>query len=233
VFGIVPAWPGVQQALADETLGLDVGRLVHGEQRMTFHRPLRAGDELRSVGTLASIDERGANEIFVLAFETRDAEDALVVEQEVVVVSRGTAPGGAAASGGGSKRSGARPAEEAPAPAAEREVTLADDLPVRYARASGDDNRIHIDDAFAREMGLPGVIVQGMCLLAISVGAVIDELAGGDPGRVRGIRARFARPLRPGDAYTTQIWPAPEGARFAGVGPEGPALRDGVVELGP
>jgi acyl dehydratase len=151
----------------------------------------------------------------------------------VVVVSRGPAPGGVGAGGAARPaRSGARTAEEPPPPAAEREVTLAGDLPLRYAQASGDDNRIHIDDAFAREVGLPGVIVQGMALLAISVGAVIDELAGGDPGRVRGIRCRFARPLRPGDAYTTRIWPAPEGARFTGVGPEGDALRDGLVELG-
>ena len=44
VFGVVPAWPAIQDALADDELGIDVGRIVHGEQRMTFHRLIRAGD---------------------------------------------------------------------------------------------------------------------------------------------------------------------------------------------
>lgn len=229
-FGILPVWPGLRM-LADESLGLDVGRLVHGEQRMTLHRPLRSGDALESLGTLTSIEERGANEVLVLSFATRDADGHVVVEQDVVVVSRGTASGNAAPAGAVSDSRPAHATEEASAPpAAERGVALDHDVTVRYAQASGDDNRIHLDDAFACENGLPGVIVQGMCLLAISVSAVVDELADGHLARVRGLRAR---PLRPGEIYRTQVWPVPEGARFVGLASDGaPALRDGGVELG-
>src|SRR4051812_31618661 len=132
VFGIVPVWPGIQQVLADNGLGLDVGRVVHGEQRMTFHRLIRAGDELSTTGTIASIEDRGANEVFVLAFETRDAGEALVTSQEVVCVSRGTGSGDAA---GGARRP--RPADDTGEPDVVRVVDLPDDITYRYAEASG------------------------------------------------------------------------------------------------
>ncbi|WP_204327557.1 MaoC family dehydratase, partial [Stenotrophomonas maltophilia] len=43
-----------------------------------------------------------------------------------------------------------------------------------YARASGDDNPIHVDAAAARAIGLDGPIVQGMLLM----GLVDSALAG-------------------------------------------------------
>ena len=36
-----------------------------------------------------------------------------------------------------------------------------------YAEASGDPNRIHLDDEVAREFGLPGIIAHGMLIAAM------------------------------------------------------------------
>jgi acyl dehydratase len=72
--------------------------------------------------------------------------------------------------------------------------------PILYAAASGDFNPIHIDPEFARAAGLPGTILQGMCTyawLADACAAYFD-----DPGRVRRLRARFVRPVAPGDVVT-------------------------------
>jgi acyl dehydratase len=225
VFGVVPVWPAIQQVLADTTLGLDVGRVVHGEQRMTFHRLIRAGDELTTTGVISAIEDRGANEVFVLSFETRDARDELVTAQDVVCVSRGTGAGAGA---------GARPAARPPAPdraAAEADLVRVVDLPAdityRYAAASGDDNRIHVDEEFARRVGLPGIIVQGLCLFSIALEAVIDAAAGAEPARVRTASARFLRPLRPGGALHTLVYRTAEGARFEGRGSDGEAVLAG------
>ena len=46
---------------------------------------------------------------------------------------------------------------------------VADDQTVRYAAASGDDFAIHLDDEFARKVGLPGRIVHGLCTMASPV----------------------------------------------------------------
>ena len=51
-------------------------------------------------------------------------------------------------------------------------------LTVRYAGASGDFNPIHIDDDFARQVGLPGKILHGLWTMA-QVARAQTEAAGG------------------------------------------------------
>jgi acyl dehydratase len=228
VFGIVPIWPAVQGALADDELGIDVGRVVHGEQRMTFHRLIRAGDVLRSEGRISSISEKGANEVFVLSFETSDSRGSLVTSQDVVCVSRGTAQGNAGTSG---ERKRSSPEASREQPSFVRAVTLPDDITFRYAKASGDDNRIHIDDDFARQVGLPGIIVQGMCLFAIAVQAVIGGPCAEDPSRLSAASVRFMRPIRPGSAFEVSVFERREGLAFAGQGPDGEVVLRGAAEV--
>ena len=73
---------------------------------------------------------------------------------------------------------------------------------------------IHVDDAFAREFGLGAIIVQGMCLFAIAMHAVIDAAADGDPARVRTASTRVLRPIRPATALRTEVYRTADGARF-------------------
>ena len=73
---------------------------------------------------------------------------------------------------------------------------------------------IHVDDAFAREVGLGGIVVQGMCVFAIAMRAVIDATADGDPARVRSASTRFLRAVRPGTALRTRVYRTAAGARF-------------------
>ena len=49
---------------------------------------------------------------------------------------------------------------------------------VRYAGASGDFNPIHIDDEFARSVGLPGRILHGLWMMAQVARAVTDAAGG-------------------------------------------------------
>jgi acyl dehydratase len=64
---------------------------------------------------------------------------------------------------------------------------------VRYAGASGDFNPIHWSDRFAAGVGLPGVIAHGMLTMALA-GRFVTAWAGG-PAAVRGLSARFTRPV--------------------------------------
>ncbi len=54
-------------------------------------------------------------------------------------------------------------------------------LTVRYAGASGDFNPIHIDEEFARSVGLPGRILHGLWTMA-QVARAQTEAAGGAAG---------------------------------------------------
>ncbi|HEY8642230.1 MAG TPA: MaoC/PaaZ C-terminal domain-containing protein [Candidatus Dormibacteraeota bacterium] len=67
-----------------------------------------------------------------------------------------------------------------------------------YAEASGDRNPIHLDDDFARSVGLPGVIAHGMLQMGLLANLAV-EAAGGDPRRVRRLNVRFAGMVEPGE----------------------------------
>ena len=62
-------------------------------------------------------------------------------------------------------------------------------LTVRYAGASGDFNPIHIDEEFARSVGLPGRILHGLWTMA-QVARAQTEAAGG-PEHLRRLSVQF------------------------------------------
>jgi acyl dehydratase len=62
-------------------------------------------------------------------------------------------------------------------------------LTARYAGASGDFNPIHIDEEFARTVGLPGRILHGLWTMA-QVARAQTEAAGG-PERLRRLSVQF------------------------------------------
>ena len=61
---------------------------------------------------------------------------------------------------------------------------------VRYAGASGDFNPIHIDEEFARQVGLPGRILHGLWSMA-QVARAATDAAGGDPTALRSLSVQF------------------------------------------
>jgi acyl dehydratase len=62
-------------------------------------------------------------------------------------------------------------------------------LTVRYAGASGDFNPIHIDEDFARQVGLPGRILHGLWTMA-QVARAQTQAAGG-PHTLRALEVQF------------------------------------------
>ena len=81
-----------------------------------------------------------------------------------------------------------------------RTVTFTREQIAEYAQASGDHNPIHLDDDFARSVGLPGVIAHGM--LQMGIAATVAAEAAGGSGRLRRLVCRFAGMVVPGDAVT-------------------------------
>src|SRR5207237_4890138 len=73
--------------------------------------------------------------------------------------------------------------------AIELRVTPDPYVTVRYAGASGDFNPIHIDEDFARKVGLPGRILHGLWTMA-QVARAHTEAAGG-PDKLRRLSVQF------------------------------------------
>jgi acyl dehydratase len=72
----------------------------------------------------------------------------------------------------------------------ELKVTPDKYVPHRYAGASGDFNPIHIDPAFAKQVGLPGNILHGLYTMAQVARANVDA-AGGDPRALKRLSVQF------------------------------------------
>jgi acyl dehydratase len=63
-------------------------------------------------------------------------------------------------------------------------------LPHRYAGASGDFNPIHIDDEFAKAVGLPRNILHGLYSMGL-VARANAAVAGGDPKALKKLSVQF------------------------------------------
>ena len=99
---------------------------------------------------------------------------------------------------------------------------------VRYADASGDDNPIHQDEAYAQRSGAPTVFAMGMLNAGYLAHAVSDWFGG--PQHLRRFKVRFTTRVWPGDEIvcTGKVLAIEDGlvkvtleARRRGKGPEG------------
>lgn len=75
-----------------EKLGVNIGRILHGEQQFTYHMPIYVGDVLRVRSRITDLYDKkgGALEFIVLdsSFERKDG--AKVAESRAVIVVRNT-----------------------------------------------------------------------------------------------------------------------------------------------
>jgi acyl dehydratase len=72
----------------------------------------------------------------------------------------------------------------------ELKVTPDKDLTKRYAAASGDPNPIHVDEEFAKSVGLPGCILHGLYTMA-QVAKAHTDAAAGDPRSLKRLAVQF------------------------------------------
>jgi acyl dehydratase len=104
---------------------------------------------------------------------------------------------------------------------------------VRYAKASGDDNPIHQDEAYAQAQGAPTVFAMGMLPAGYLAHAVSDWFGG--PQNVRRYKVRFTTRVWAGDELVCsgRVVSIEDGlikvaleARRRGAGPEGLGLPE-------
>ncbi|GAA2716005.1 MULTISPECIES: MaoC family dehydratase N-terminal domain-containing protein [Streptomyces] len=76
------------QVVRDPKLGLDYDRVVHGDQRFEYVRPVRAGDLLTVTSTIDSIKSLAGNDVVTVRGEVHDADGELVVTAHTKLVAR-------------------------------------------------------------------------------------------------------------------------------------------------
>jgi acyl dehydratase/putative sterol carrier protein len=182
----------------DPEIELDLLRLVHGEHDVTFHRVLKHGDILQLRGTLKSLEEKSSGRVVTYGlFGFVDGE--LAIEGTTSYFIRGMKKEG-------EKKETAAAPEPLPTPDLVVAEAVTVDQPIRYSKASGDENPIHVDPATAKAAGLPGVILHGLCTMAFAQRDIVNASCGGDPRRLRRLGVRFARPVFPGHTLSLKVW---------------------------
>jgi acyl dehydratase len=227
VYPVVIGLPMTVAVASDPELGVDNPLMIlHGEQEMIFHRPMRPGEMLTFTPMLTSVEDKGKGATYVTNVVATDTDGNTVNEQLSTIFVRGA--------GSGTER----PKGESPAPPARHEQValftkhVDEGMPNEYAEASGDHNPIHVDPNVAMAVGLPGVINHGLGTLSIVSGGLVDDVAGGDPTRVTRLQVRFTDMVIPGGDLDTTVWKSDGPAFvFETTRPDGNIVMVGIIEV--
>jgi acyl dehydratase len=230
MFGMVMSWLPIIMVITDNELGVDLLRLLHGEQDMYFYLSVAPGDIVTSTAKILAIEDKPTGESLVVEVHCTNQRGEPVQQQLFSAFIRGRG-----------KRA-RRPEDSAAEPLSGEPLvrvtqSIDADQTYRYAQASGDHNPIHVDEGVARMAGLPGIIVHGLCTMAFASKAMIDHLCDHDPRRLKRLRARFSRPVFPEQTITTAVWPRPDRGglkvyRYETGNPEGKAvIKEGIAEV--
>jgi acyl dehydratase len=210
IFACVPIVDHIDEAVSGLVSDEAKQWSVHGAQDSELYVPLRDGMVLTSrVAPVGIFPRFGGVTALVLKIESRLEDGALANMGYVSLVFRRKYEGGGHGEPAPDHRSPSEAKTAARAAGTLHSVTymIDPDQTYRYAEASGDHNPIHIDPAFAQSVGLPGIIVHGMCTMGFASRAVIAHACADVSTRLRRMAVRFARPVVPGKPITTHLWP--------------------------
>jgi acyl dehydratase len=87
-FAFTITYTAAGAVISDPELGLDYSRVVHGDQKFTYTRPVRAGDRLTVTSTIEAIKSMAGNDILDIRGEVRDESGEHVVTAWTKLVAR-------------------------------------------------------------------------------------------------------------------------------------------------
>jgi acyl dehydratase len=217
--------------------GIDWVRVVHGEQRIQLHRPLRlAGTVIGRSRIKAVIDKgRGKGAQVLIQRDVLDKQTGLLLASvEQLNFCRGD---------GGFTENG-QPSDDALPSAPDMPQIPPDhvcDIKTRpesalLYRLNGDPNPLHADPDVASAAGFDRPILHGLATYGIAGHAILRTMCSYDPQRLKMLHARFSAPVMPGETIRTEIWTALKGPglvlfRARSVERNVIVLNSGVAEL--
>ena len=183
--------------------GINYLMVVHGEQRVTLHKPLPAIADVTMDERVVGIFDKGADKGAVLVTE-RVIKDAKSGDKLCTLMSSIFARGDG---GFGGPKDGAPAPHTLPtrAPDLVHEADTRPDQAFIYA-LSGDRNPLHRDPSVAKMAGFPRPILHGLCTYGTACRSVISTVAEYDPAKITGFDVRFSAPVFPGETIVTEMW---------------------------
>jgi acyl dehydratase len=90
-FAIVLTLSAAGVVVEDPDVALDYSRVVHGEQKFTHHRPIRAGDRLVATPTIEAVRSVAGNDLLTTRVDVATEDGEPVCTASSMLVARGTA----------------------------------------------------------------------------------------------------------------------------------------------
>lgn len=204
LFSILPMYRPLESAIRAVTPRERMMYTLHGEQDMRFFQRIRPGVELHATATPVGIGAKSSGTTISILGLVTDEHGTKVSEHWMSMFIRGT--GDSMTAGEQMPHREILKIEELGSPIANEVQAVAADQTFRFAEASGDPMRVHLDNDVARKFGLPGIICHGLCTMAMAGNAAIDTLGDRRPERMKRLAVRFAKPLLPGQNIVTRFW---------------------------
>jgi acyl dehydratase len=178
----------------------NLAMLLHGEQAITIHREIPPEGNVRVIGRVAEVWDKGKAAVIGAEGRVEDDKGVLLTTRATLFI-RGA--GGFGGERGPSTVGLNQPPERKPDHVVEDGVR-----PEQGAiyRLSGDPNPIHIDPGFATMAGFQAPFLHGLCTYGFVGRAILKTLCQGDPTRFISFDARFADQVYYGDSIITKMW---------------------------
>jgi acyl dehydratase len=183
--------------------GVNFLMVVHGEQRLTVHKPLPPYADIvaddRVVGAFDKGKDKGALIVTEKIIREKKSGDKLCTLSSTTF-ARGDG-------GFGGPKEGA----PEPHPLPTRKPDLIHEADTRSDQAflyalSGDRNPLHRDPRVAQMAGFPRPILHGLCTYGTACRSVISTVCNYDPTKIVGFDVRFSAPVFPGETIVTEMW---------------------------
>jgi len=182
---------------------VDLTKLLHGEEYIEFYRPFPTHGKITSQAKIADVVDKGSGAVVLLDVDVMDEKRQKIAYIQANIFLRGS--GGF---GGPRKSSAEKPTMEVPKrnPDATHTQKTSTEQAALYRVASTDHNPLHIDPSFAQMAGFKQPILHGLCSFGYSIRHVLLQYANGDVSKLRAVKARFSRPVYPGQTLITEMW---------------------------
>lgn len=202
---VILGYPGFW--MRDPRSGVDTTRIVHGEEGIVWHRPIRPSGTIVARHRVTHVVDKGPGRGAIVVYDKNIFDKP--TGQLLATVTHTTF---CRDEGGFSARDGRSDPAPAPAPRPPDRVPDATvELPTLPQQALlyrllGDRNPLHSDPEVARIAGFERPILHGLCTWGIAGHALLARWCGYEPARLASMFARFTAPVFPGETLAVEMY---------------------------
>ena len=197
-YAVVPTFPALMSLIGE--VGGNLMGVVHGGQSIKLHKPFAAEGKLTTIGTVKGIYDMKRMAVADFSTETKDNKGDLICTTDWSVIFRMDGGFG-----------GAPPPKTEKVSYPDRnpdfrvEDTSVPEQALLY-RLNGDLNPLHADPQMGEAAGFGRPILHGLCTYGYAGRAIVNEVCGGDPSKMKVLNGQFRKPVFPGDTIITEGW---------------------------